>query len=58
MDGRTKRLIYDKDKDIKVNPASITKIMTAIVAIEYGDIDAEVEVGEEIYEAYGSAIYS
>ena len=37
--------------------ASITKIMTAIVTIEYADIDKTVTVGEEILEAYGSAIY-
>ena len=37
--------------------ASISKIMTTIVAIEYGDLDEVVEVGEEILEAYGSAIY-
>ncbi len=37
--------------------ASITKIMTAIVTIEYADLDKEVIVGEEILDAYGSAIY-
>ena len=37
--------------------ASITKIMTAIVTIEYADLDKTVEVGEEILDAYGSAIY-
>ena len=37
--------------------ASITKIMTAIVTIEYADLDKSVEVGEEILDAYGSAIY-
>ena len=31
--------------------------MTAIVTIEYADLDSVVEVGEEILEAYGSAIY-
>ena len=37
--------------------ASITKIMTCIVTIEYADIDKVVEVGDEILKAYGSAIY-
>ena len=31
--------------------------MTAIVTIEYADLDKNVEVGDEILEAYGSAIY-
>lgn len=37
--------------------ASITKIMTAIVTIEYADLDTVVTVGEEVLSAYGSAIY-
>lgn len=33
------------------------KIMTAIIAIENGDIDSKIEVGDEVLKAYGSAIY-
>ena len=37
--------------------ASISKIMTAIVAIENGQLDEEYEIGEEVNEAWGSGIY-
>lgn len=37
--------------------ASISKIMTAIVAIENGQLDDEYEIGEEVNEAWGSGIY-
>ena len=37
--------------------ASISKIMTAIVAIENGQLDVEYEIGEEVNEAWGSGIY-
>lgn len=37
--------------------ASISKIMTAIVAIENGNLDEEYEIGEEVNEAWGSGIY-
>ena len=34
MDMESKRIFYEKAKDVKKLPASTTKIMTAIVAIE------------------------
>lgn len=37
--------------------ASISKIMTAIVAIENDDLHREVLIGEEIKKAYGSGVY-
>lgn len=37
--------------------ASTTKIMTAIIAIEKGNLKDEIEVSDIIYKAYGSAIY-
>lgn len=37
--------------------ASISKIMTAIVALENDDLLREVEIGEEINKAYGSGVY-
>ncbi len=37
--------------------ASITKIMTAIIAIEKGNLNDEIKVSDIIYKAYGSSIY-
>lgn len=37
--------------------ASTTKIMTAIVAIEYGNLEDIVRVNQDILKAYGSGVY-
>lgn len=37
--------------------ASISKIMTAIIAIENDELSREVTIGEEINKAYGSGVY-
>lgn len=55
MDGG--RILYAKDIQNKRTVASISKIMTAIVAIENKDIKDKVTVGSEIEKAYGSGIY-
>lgn len=57
MDTQNGRILYGYNMDEKKLIASITKIMTAIVTIEYGNLDEEITVGEEVLEAYGSAIY-
>lgn len=57
MDSDSGRVLYEKDKDNPRLIASITKIMTAILAIESGKLDEEVTVGEEVLTMYGSNIY-
>jgi len=57
MDTESGRVLYQKDKDNPRLIASITKIMTAILAIESGRMDEEVKVGEEVLSMYGSNIY-
>ncbi len=57
MDSDSGRVLYAKDKDNPRLIASITKIMTAIIAIESGRLDEEVTVGEEVLTMYGSNIY-
>ena len=57
MDMDSLRVIYGKDVHYVQSVASISKIMTAIVAIENSDIDKEVVIGNEILKAYGSGIY-
>lgn len=42
MDAENGRILYDKNPDIKLPPASTTKVMTAIVAMERLPLDAEV----------------
>ncbi len=57
MDMDSLRVIYGKDVHYVQSVASISKIMTAIVAIENSDIDKEFVIGNEILKAYGSGIY-
>ena len=57
MDQDSKRVLFEKNMDKEKLIASTTKIMTAVIALEYGDLDTLVEVGDEVLKAYGSAIY-
>ena len=57
MDTDTNTILYEKNIYAKRSVASISKIMTCVVAIESGKLDDVVVVGEEIKKAYGSGIY-
>ena len=57
MDSDSGRILYEKDKDNPRLIASITKIMTAILAIESDRLNEIVTVGEEVLTMYGSNIY-
>ena len=57
MDMDTKRIIYAKNIHEKQSVASISKIMTALIAIESGKLDDEVKINSVVKKAYGSAIY-
>ena len=53
IDGKSGDTIYEKDADKKLYPASTTKIMTALVALEIideigADLSSEVIVPEEL----------
>lgn len=57
MDMDSNRVLYAKDIHKVKSVASISKIMTAIIAIESNKLDDVVIIGEEILPAHGSAIY-
>ncbi len=57
MDTDNNRIIYASNIHEIRSVASISKIMTAIIAIESNKLDNEVTIGEEINTAYGSGIY-
>lgn len=57
MDETTGRVLASKDMNSKRLIASITKIMTAVLAIESGKIDDTVTVDESVLKSYGSGIY-
>ena len=56
-DMKSGRVFYEKASNIKKLPASTTKVMTAIVAIENSELSDVVKVGEEILTMDGSNIY-
>lgn len=47
IDGLTGKALYEKNADARYYPASTTKVMTALLIIEAGNLEAEVEVAEE-----------
>ncbi len=57
MEQDTGRILYTKDANTKRKIASITKIMTAIIAIESGDMEQMVLITPEMLKTEGSSIY-
>jgi len=57
MEQETGRVLMEKRAHEKRNIASITKIMTAIVAIESGDLDEKATASRKAVYAEGSSIY-
>lgn len=51
------RILYEKDAFTKRRIASITKIMTAILAIESGKLNETVKVSERASRAEGSSVF-
>ncbi|MDR4948450.1 D-alanyl-D-alanine carboxypeptidase family protein [Neobacillus cucumis] len=57
MEQKSGRVLFEKDAHTKRRIASITKIMTAILAIESGKMDRYVKVSEQATRAEGSSVY-
>lgn len=57
MDLNTDRIYYEKNSHEERLIASITKIMTCLIAVENTPLDKKIVVGDEILKAFGSAIY-
>ncbi|MBP3949538.1 D-alanyl-D-alanine carboxypeptidase [Bacillus sp. YZJH907-2] len=57
MDRESGRTLYNKNMDQQMYPASITKIVTAIVAIEQANLDDIVTVTKEATEVIGTRVY-
>lgn len=57
MDLDNNRVLYGYNTNESRLIASTTKIMTAIIAIEYGDLDKEVKVTDIVGKSFGSGIY-
>lgn len=57
IEAETGRVLYEKDSNTRRPMASTTKIMTALVAIESGDISREITVDAAATGIEGSSIY-
>lgn len=57
MDYNTGEVLESKDMNLQRSVASISKIMTAILAVENSSLESYVEVNNDILKAYGSSIY-
>lgn len=57
MDKDSGRILYQKNINVRFLTASISKIMTAIIAIEDGDLNEYYKVDEETARQEGSSLY-
>lgn len=57
IDGTTGTVLYQKDPDVHLFPASITKIATGIYAIENGNPSDIVTVSKKAREVEGTRVY-
>lgn len=57
MEEKSGRILLENNAYTRLPMASTTKIMTALLAIEYGDLDDYVEINEESIDIIGSSIY-
>lgn len=57
IDSDSGRILYENNAHEKRLIASTTKILTAIVAIENGNLNQNITIGEEILKMYGTNIY-
>jgi D-alanyl-D-alanine carboxypeptidase (penicillin-binding protein 5/6) len=57
IDVRSGRILYSKQGDKPLRIASLTKIMTAIVAIEHGKLSDSAKVSKNAFGKEGSSIY-
>ncbi|MBD1372950.1 D-alanyl-D-alanine carboxypeptidase [Hazenella sp. IB182357] len=57
MDASSGRVLYEKQASEEKLIASLTKIMTAVVAIEHGDLNELVTISENAQGVEGSSIY-
>lgn len=56
IDAFTGEIIYSKNCDEKLSMASTTKIMTALLLCEYGNLDREIKVTKEMVTVEGSSM--
>lgn len=56
IDGATGTILFDQNAHKVIPMASTTKIITALVALQYGDIDREVQISKNAASIRGSKV--
>ena len=56
INAKTGEVLFDKNKDVKQYPASTTKIMTALLALENLELDEKVTASGKAAATEGSSI--
>lgn len=56
FDITQKKVIYAKNPHEKLNPASLTKILTALCALKYGNLDDVLTASENVYISESGAV--
>jgi D-alanyl-D-alanine carboxypeptidase/D-alanyl-D-alanine carboxypeptidase (penicillin-binding protein 5/6) len=57
MDAKSGQVLFEKEINELMYPASITKIVTAIIAIEQGNLDEIVTVSQKARNVIGTRVY-
>ncbi|WP_423407034.1 D-alanyl-D-alanine carboxypeptidase family protein [Heyndrickxia sp. MSNUG] len=57
MDTQSGAILFGKNEEVKMYPASLTKIATAIYAIEKGNLDDQVIVSKKVFDIDGTRVY-
>ncbi|MFD1019787.1 D-alanyl-D-alanine carboxypeptidase family protein [Thalassobacillus hwangdonensis] len=57
MESDSGDILYGENSDKRMYPASITKIITGIIAIEEGNLDDTVTISENAAQADGTSVY-
>lgn len=56
-DRQSGQFLFEQHPDLRLYPASITKVLTAILALEKGDLNAKVKTSKLAREQEGNRIY-
>lgn len=57
IDGNNGQVLHGKEIDKKLNPASTTKILTTIIALEKGNLEDVVTIGKNVPLVQGTKVY-
>ena len=57
MDAATGEVLWQHNAHVRLHPASTTKVLTGLIALELGDLDAKVTISKRAAQTPGSSMY-